>query len=198
MNPPSLSDWQIAEVLVEPQELFVLWCVYEGLCKTLDDFRHHYGSEFPAAAIAEKLAYYKMLNWNETTLVLLDRAYDALGEMGEHVHGRKGAVRPIEHAEATPEAWSYAYDGLKLDISSWMSDGGVFGPDDDEGNSHFWLDEFDRIALGRWADDGGQNGDLTDFEILASASRTPVRFRSDDAGQFRNRPRHGRRREGGS
>lgn len=111
MDVRSLNDWRAAEVLADPEQLFVLWCVYQGTCSTPVEFAYHYGREFAAVTIAAELVDFGMLKVTGDRLVVTHRGLEVIRELeearlrinvegkggsGGKIHGAAERVRPLD------------------------------------------------------------------------------------------------------
>ncbi|MDA1054325.1 MAG: hypothetical protein O3C40_28095 [Planctomycetota bacterium] len=47
------EDWQIAELQLDEQKLFVLWAIHVSFCRTLGDFARHFGGETIVEIVGE-------------------------------------------------------------------------------------------------------------------------------------------------
>lgn len=78
MNSRDKTEWKIGELLATPRELFVLWVVKSGLCPTLNDFRRHYGADFPAADYVSALEKDGFLDLSSGEMTLTQTGEQAL------------------------------------------------------------------------------------------------------------------------
>lgn len=79
----SLAEWQLANLFAEPRELFVLWAVRVCFCTRAQDFRHHFGAEFPVEDLIQRLALRGLLRRDVDELVLTQAGLEAVANLGD-------------------------------------------------------------------------------------------------------------------
>lgn len=72
MKNATKSDWLVAEVLANQNELFVLWAIRKGLCTSRDSFRQHYDADFHSNDIIDTLEERGFLRDDDSSLELTD------------------------------------------------------------------------------------------------------------------------------
>lgn len=81
-TPPTLDDWKLAETVVDPQRLFVLWAVDVSFCTRIEDFKHHYGPELPIEELVHQLEINGFLQRDDAELVLTQSGIEAVSKLG--------------------------------------------------------------------------------------------------------------------
>lgn len=82
-NRISADDWKIAEVLAQPQALFILWAVDDGCFTRPDDLQRHYGDELPVGELISRLEKQGFIELNDGIIKLRQPAHDAISILDE-------------------------------------------------------------------------------------------------------------------
>jgi hypothetical protein len=82
MKGPNKAEWALGELLIDPQKLFVLWAVKVQFCVSLDDFRNHYGPDFPISELVGELRQGRFLQQGTGELVLTETGEQAVACLG--------------------------------------------------------------------------------------------------------------------
>ena len=85
MTSPSGAEWRSAEILADPQALYVLLAVKDGLCGSLEDFQRHYGSDFPAPETVDELVAGGFLAQEDGRLTILSPGLEVLRSFHEDI-----------------------------------------------------------------------------------------------------------------
>src|SRR5690242_1006248 len=78
-------DWQVAQILADPQEAFVLWVIHRGLCRTQSDFARLYGSPWLFKRIIRSLRSRGFIEKRGGRLVLTTSGLTVMDCLGEEV-----------------------------------------------------------------------------------------------------------------
>jgi type I restriction enzyme R subunit len=83
LTPPTLDDWKLAETVIDPQRLFVLWAIDVSFCTRIEDFKHHYGPELPIEELIHQLEINGFLQRDDADFVLTQSGIEAVSKLGE-------------------------------------------------------------------------------------------------------------------
>lgn len=88
---PDAFDWQWAEAVADPTELYVLWAIDQGHCTTAMDFRHHYGEAPELFQAIRELETRGLIRRDGQTYSLEAAGVEAVrqlgGAPGDHLRG---------------------------------------------------------------------------------------------------------------
>ena len=84
MNGPDKAEWDVGELLISSQKVFVLWAVKVRFCVRLGDFINHYGPDFPIADLVDALEQGGFLRQSAGELVLTETGDQAVACLGDH------------------------------------------------------------------------------------------------------------------
>jgi hypothetical protein len=109
MISPTKQDWRAAELLADPQKLFVLWAVKVGFCARLEDFREHFGADLSADTLVAELqqegflrkgaAPLRLTALGDQTVSYLNDTEPAANARPAHRHGK---ATPAHVADKKP------------------------------------------------------------------------------------------------
>src|SRR6266516_3446278 len=80
---PGKEDWLLAELLLEPPKVFVLWAVATRLCMNPEDFRQQFGTGFPIDDFATHLKQKGFLREEAGVLLLTEKGKRAVSCLQE-------------------------------------------------------------------------------------------------------------------
>jgi len=99
VNRPTATDWRIAELVVDPERLFVMWAVETHFATRREEFRDHLGPELRIEALVAELKEGGFLNEAEGVLSLTEMGETAVSYIETGPHGR-GMPMPDTDADA--------------------------------------------------------------------------------------------------
>lgn len=108
---PDWEAWQVAETVVDPRELFILWLIHEQFCSQTHQFTIQYGQELAAEDTVRRLAERGFLRLIDDRLSLTDlgeRAVLRLEEAGveETAVQQQGKIALASLAPTGTEGWT--------------------------------------------------------------------------------------------
>lgn len=121
MKGPNKTEWDLGALLTDPQKLFVLWVVKERFCVRLDDFRNHYGPDFPIDKLVSELGQDGFLQEDADELVLTETGEQAVACLREHEFSSETGTphsQQIQEHEITPDARTSGQSILLVDNNS--------------------------------------------------------------------------------
>jgi hypothetical protein len=78
------EDWKIGELHLEPERLFILWAIDTSFCRTVEDFRHHFGDELRIEEVVRDLKRDDFLAERDEGFCLTDLGHNAVAVLQRH------------------------------------------------------------------------------------------------------------------
>lgn len=85
---PTRDDWKLAETVIDPQKLFVLWAISVSFCTRIEDFKYHYGPELSIEELTHELELDGFLQRDDAELVLTAGGVEAVSKLGTFEESR--------------------------------------------------------------------------------------------------------------
>jgi len=96
-------DWELGELFLNPDKMFVLWVIGEGLCRRLDSFQRHVSHSKQMEAIIEELEICGFLRLRPGGYSLTERGIQVISPLGPLEHRSAGRQRAAPSSDMTSD-----------------------------------------------------------------------------------------------